>query len=64
MSGFRNNKKMLLNIFYFFTVLQLLVLQPSVKKPTQEESASLWTLIKDPYIMVAAGKNENLTSLF
>ncbi|GFQ77265.1 synaptic vesicular amine transporter [Trichonephila clavata] len=36
-------------------VLQLLVLQPKVRKQKQEEGASLGTLIKDPYIMIAAG---------
>lgn len=35
-------------------VLQLLVLQPKVVKEDQE-GASLLTLIKDPYILVAAG---------
>ncbi|GBM10261.1 Synaptic vesicular amine transporter [Araneus ventricosus] len=35
--------------------LQLLVLQPKVKKKEEEEGPSLWTLIKDPYIMIAAG---------
>lgn len=35
-------------------LLQLMVLQPSVIK-SQDEGASLWTLIKDPYILVAAG---------
>lgn len=35
-------------------LLQLLVLQPRVTK-NQEEGASLLTLIKDPYILVAAG---------
>lgn len=35
-------------------LLQLLVLQPRVSK-SQEEGASLMTLIKDPYILVAAG---------
>lgn len=35
-------------------MLQLLVLQPKVVKEDQE-GASLLTLIKDPYILVAAG---------
>lgn len=35
-------------------LLQLLVLQPRVSE-NQEEGASLMTLIKDPYILVAAG---------
>lgn len=35
-------------------LLQLLVLQPRVTR-SQEEGASLMTLIKDPYILVAAG---------
>lgn len=35
-------------------LLQLMVLQPRVTK-NQEEGASLLTLIKDPYILVAAG---------
>ncbi|GIY46104.1 synaptic vesicular amine transporter [Caerostris darwini] len=39
----------------FDGALQLLVLQPSVKKQKQEEGPSLWTLMKDPYIMIAAG---------
>ncbi|CAH1784902.1 unnamed protein product [Owenia fusiformis] len=34
--------------------LQLFALKPSVK-PEPEEGASLWTLIKDPYILLAAG---------
>lgn len=38
-----------------FTVLQLVVLQPKVAKEEQE-GASLLTLIKDPYILIAAGK--------
>lgn len=36
------------------SVLQLLVLQPKITKEDQE-GASLLTLIKDPYILVAAG---------
>lgn len=39
----------------FDGLLQLLVLQPKVKKEDQE-GASLKELIKDPYILVAAGK--------
>jgi len=35
-------------------LLQLMVLQPRVIK-NQDEGASLMTLIKDPYILVAAG---------
>jgi len=35
-------------------LLQLLILQPSVNK-SQEEGASLKTLIKDPYILIGAG---------
>lgn len=35
-------------------LLQLAVLQPRVSK-SYEEGASLWTLVKDPYILVAAG---------
>lgn len=35
-------------------MLQLLVLQPSVVSD-QQEGASLLTLIKDPYVLVAAG---------
>jgi hypothetical protein len=38
----------------FLLVLQLLVLQPKVTKEDQE-GASLLTLIRDPYILVAAG---------
>lgn len=34
--------------------LQLLVLQPEVVKQ-EEQGASLWTLIQDPYILLAAG---------
>ena len=40
--------------FTFLKVLQLLILQPGVKSE-QQEGASLKTLIKDPYILVAAG---------
>ena len=39
----------------FDGVLQLFVLQPQIKKEEQE-GASLKELIKDPYILVAAGK--------
>lgn len=38
----------------FDGLLQLMVLQPRVTK-SQDEGASLMTLIKDPYILVAAG---------
>ncbi|KAG8183795.1 hypothetical protein JTE90_002947 [Oedothorax gibbosus] len=41
-------------ISLFDGLLQLLVLQPKVTKETQE-GASLLTLIKDPYILIAAG---------
>lgn len=39
---------------YLTQVLQLLVLQPKISKEDQE-GASLLTLIRDPYILVAAG---------
>ncbi|XP_055929776.1 synaptic vesicular amine transporter-like [Argiope bruennichi] len=39
----------------FDGALQLIVLQPKVKKKDEEEGPSLWTLMKDPYIMIAAG---------
>jgi len=42
------------HIFLSELVLQLIVLQPKVVKEDQE-AASLLTLIKDPYILVAAG---------
>lgn len=39
----------------FDGLLQLFVLQPQVKKEDQE-GASLKELLKDPYIVIAAGK--------
>ena len=36
-------------------LLQLLILQPDVNKIQKEEGASLKKLIKDPYILIAAG---------
>ncbi|GFU00709.1 synaptic vesicular amine transporter [Nephila pilipes] len=45
----------LIHVKNFPKALQLLVLQPKVRKQKQEEGPSLWTLMKDPYIMVAAG---------
>ena len=38
----------------FFPVLQLFALQPAVT-PECQQGSSLWTLVKDPYILIAAG---------
>ena len=44
------------NIYiYVFQVLQLLVLQPKVHVDQSAAAPSLFTLLKDPYIMVVAG---------
>lgn len=55
--GLINTKKRYLHNDFslIFTVLQLVVLKPKVAKEEQE-GASLLTLIKDPYILIAAGK--------
>ena len=42
------------NILHSFVGLQLCVLQPKVVK-SEEEAPSLVALIKDPYILIAAG---------
>uniref|UniRef100_A0A8C7KP14 Solute carrier family 18 member A2 n=1 Tax=Oncorhynchus kisutch TaxID=8019 RepID=A0A8C7KP14_ONCKI len=35
--------------------LQLFILQPSKVEPESQKGSSLWSLIKDPYILIAAG---------
>ena len=40
----------------FFTVLQLLMLQPTIVY-TEAEPPTLKALVMDPYIILAAGKN-------
>lgn len=59
--GDRENAYISARLFHTFVlsflislVLQLLVLQPKISKEEQE-GASLMTLIRDPYILVAAG---------
>lgn len=42
-------------IFWCFVVLQMFTLQPSVK-PESHEGESIMALVKDPYILIAAGK--------
>lgn len=42
------------NCLFFFTVLQLLMLQPSVVRQ-ESDPPSLKALIMDPYILIAAG---------
>lgn len=45
----------MINVFnLFFLVLQLLILKPGVHKE-ETEGPSLKSLIKDPYILIAAG---------
>lgn len=44
--------------FIFSIVLQLLVFQPGVSQESIE-GASFKTLMKDPYILLAAGKNND-----
>ena len=41
--------------FPYFAVLQLLALQPTIQ-PESEKGSSLVQLLKDPYILIAAGK--------
>ena len=45
---------LIFNILHLFVGLQLCVLQPKVVK-SEEEAPSLGALIKDPYILIAAG---------
>lgn len=50
------------HVDYWWIVLQLTVLKPGVSgEPV--EGASLKTLIKDPYILIAAGKETRSTNL-
>ena len=45
-----------------FSALQLFVLQPTVQ-PESQEGTSYLTLLKDPYILIAAGQDPFLTIL-
>ena len=45
---------LIFDILHLFVGLQLCVLQPKVVK-SEEEAPSLGALIKDPYILIAAG---------
>ena len=47
----------MMNCLYFGTVLQFTVLQPRVE-PEPEVGTPLLTLLRDPYIIIAAGERD------
>lgn len=46
-------------IYILLSVLQLLILNPSIKKETDIVGTSLTQLLKDPYVLIAAGMYKN-----
>lgn len=45
-------------------MLQLLVLHPGMTKEAEMEGTPLLTLLRDPYILIAAGKEKVLIEIF